>query len=64
VEQLRGAVEVKDGYTDPLRRVPPPPDASASVMRPRSAQGVSALVVVALVLVALAAVLILKNPLG
>jgi eukaryotic-like serine/threonine-protein kinase len=63
VEHLRGAVEVKDGYTDPLRRVAPPRDASASVMRPRSAQGLSALVVVAVVLVALAAVLILKNPL-
>lgn len=63
VEQLRGAVEVKDGYTDPLRRVAPPRDASASVMRPRSAQGLSAFVVVAVVLVALAAVLILKNPL-
>lgn len=63
VEQLRGAVEVRDGYTDPLRRVAPARDASASVMRPRSAQGLSAFVVVALVLVALVAVLILKNPL-
>lgn len=64
VEQLRGAVEMKDGYTDPLRRMAPPRDASASVMRPRSAQGLSALVVVALVLVVLVAVLILKSRLG
>jgi hypothetical protein len=48
---------------NPLRRVAPPRDASASVMRPRSAQGLAALVVVALVLVALAAVLIVKHPL-
>jgi serine/threonine-protein kinase len=61
VEQLRGAVELKDGYTDPLRRMPPARDASASVIRPRSAQGLSAVVVVVLVLVALAAVLMLQG---
>jgi hypothetical protein len=41
--------------------MPPARDASASVIRPRSAQGLSAVVVVVLVLVALAAVLMMQG---
>lgn len=60
--RVRGVVELRDGYTDPFGRLGSRRDPSASVLRPRSAQTLLAIVVVVVVLMVLAAVMLWRSP--